>query len=297
MKQAILITTYKDFEQLIELINEFDETFSIYVHIDKKSKISPKTYQELTKIKNVKYVGRDYKVNWGGLNHLKSYLRLSEIALKDKDNLFFHLITGQDYPIKNNDYFTYVTKNIKCNYLEYFKMPANNWKEGGMDRLEHYNFYDFFNAKKSLKWIYGIKRLQKIINFKRPINDYLGQLYGGSSYWSLSRDVLQYVIDFTKSDQKFLKRFRYTFCAEEIYFQTVIMNSPYSNKVVNDSLRFIDWESEKGGSPAFLDENNFQAIINSNKLFARKIDRSEIKLLQMLKMYKNNSRGSKKFKY
>ena len=116
-------------EQLIELINEFDETFNIYVHIDKKSKILPKTYEELTKIKNVKYLGRDYKVNWGGLNHLKSYMRLSEIALKDKKNFFFHLISGQDYPIKSNAYFKSITKNIKCNYLDYFKMPAKCWKE------------------------------------------------------------------------------------------------------------------------------------------------------------------------
>lgn len=284
MKQAILITSYKDFEQLKELIHAFDETFNIYVHVDKKSNISSKTRHKLTTIKNVRYLSQDYKVNWGGLNHLKSYLKLSEIALKDKENSFFHLITGQDYPIKDSNYLKSITKREKCNYLEHFKMPANCWRkeEGGMNRLEYYNFYDFFDAKKNLNWIYRIKQLQKKINYKRPINDFLGQLYGGSTYWSLSREVLQYVIDFTKNNPKFLKRFRYTFCAEEIYFQTIIMNSSYSNKVTNDSLRFIDWESGKGGYPAFLDEKDFQSIIDSEKLFARKIDKNKNKLILML---------------
>lgn len=290
MKQAILITSYKDFEQLKKLIYAFDETFfNLYVHIDKKSNVSAKTLHELTTIKNVKYLSQDYKVNWGGLNHLKSYLKLSEIALKDKENSFFHLITGQDYPIKNIDYFKSITKRKKHNYLSYFEMPANCWSQGGMDRLEYYNFYDIFNAKTSYKWISIINRLQKKINYKRPIDKSLGLLYGGGTYWSLSREVLKYVIDFTKNNQKIFKRFRYTFCAEEIYFQTIIMNSSFSKKVTNDSLRFIDWESGKGGYPAFLDENDFQAIIVSEKIFARKIDKNKSELIQMLTKYKNNS--------
>lgn len=283
MKQAILITTYKDFEQLIELINEFDDTFNIYIHIDKKSEVSLKNYKKLKNINNVKYLGNDFKVNWGGVNHLKAYLRLSEIALSDKENSFFHLITGQDYPIKNSDYFKSITKKTKCNYLEHFKIPSERWSGGGIDRLENFNLYDTFNAKKSLKWINLIIRFQKKTNYKRPISKYLGELHGGSTYWSLTREVLQYVLDFKAKNKKIFKSFNYTFCAEEIYFQTVIMNSPYYDKVVNDSARFIDWESGKGGYPAFLDETDFQDIINSDKLFVRKIDRNRNKLFQMLK--------------
>ena len=39
MKQAILITAYKDFEQLVLLIDQFDNDFNFYIHIDKKSSI------------------------------------------------------------------------------------------------------------------------------------------------------------------------------------------------------------------------------------------------------------------
>ncbi len=284
MKQAILIGAYKDFDQLRELINVFDETFNIYVHIDKKSNITTKIRHEFTTIKNVRYFSQDYKVNWGGLNLLKAYLKLSEIALEDKENLFFHLISGQDFPVKNIDYFKTFTKK-NWNYLRFFKMPANYWYEGGMYRLEYYSFYDLFNAKKSLKWINAIIRFQKLIGLKRPINKYLGQLYGGSMYCSLSRELVQYIIDFTENNPKFFKRFKYTHCPEEIYLHTIIMNSSYSNKVINDSLRFIKWDNNYEGTPEFLDENDFQTIINSNKLFARKIDKNKNDLFQLLINY------------
>ncbi len=291
MKQAILITAYNDFDQLIKLINEFDDYFSIYIHIDKKSEVKKEILQALTEKKNVKYVGQDFKVNWGGINHLKSYLKLSKIALNDSENVYFHLITGKDYPVKSVDYFKMLintTGEKNKDYLHYFPMPAACWKNGGMDRLEYYNLYDLFNAKKSDKWIWRFNRLQAILNFKRQINHYLGKLYGGSTYWSLSRDTLQFVLNFTKENPRFIKRFKYTFCAEEIYFQTIIMNSKYAKNVVNNNLRFIDWESGKGGYPAFLDEDDFQIIIKSDKLFARKINIKENKLVQLLTMHKDN---------
>lgn len=52
-------------------------------------------------------------------------------------------------------------------------------------------------------------------------------------------------------------------------------------------LRFIKWESESGDSPVFLDENDYETLIKSNKLFARKIN-STNKLKQMLSLYLRN---------
>ena len=286
MKQAILITAYKNFNQLITLTNAFSKDFNIYIHIDKKSLLTREAKQELMKNVNVKYLGQDYIINWGGLNHLKAYLKLSEIALNNKENMYFHLISGQDYPIKNNDYFKMIA-NEKKDYLSYHTMPARCWNNGGMDRLEYYNFYDYFDVKKSI-WPSKIRSLQKKFKFKRTINN-LGKLYGGSTYWSLTRDTLHFVLNFTEENPKFLKRFKYTAISEEIYFQTVIMNSKYSNNIVNDDLRYIDWESKRGGNPAFLDETDFKSLICSNMLFARKIDLEKNQLIQMIKNNLSNS--------
>ena len=286
MKQAILITAYKDFEQLKDLIREFDKNFNIYIHLDKKSTFKEKEINLIRKNDRVKFFDKKYKINWGGINHLKSYLLLAEKALMDVQNTHFHLITGQDYPIKNTEYFKKLLFNNtedKLDYLEYFKMSVSSWENGGMDRLVYYNFYDLFNFKSFFgkKCIHLILKIQKKLNFKRSIK-FTEQLYGGSTYWTLSRNTLQFVIDFTKQNPVFFKRFKYTSCAEEIYFQTVIMNSEFSKNVINDNLRFIDWNKGEGYSPAYLEENDYETIVASNKLFARKIDSTKKKLKQML---------------
>lgn len=285
MKQAILITAYKDFCQLKKLVQEFDSSFNIYIHVDKKSVFTASIKKDLINISNVHYVSQDYKVNWGGLNHLKSYLKLCDIALENKDNGYFHLITGQDFPIQSNNYFKKLSKEGK-NYLSSFKMPASGWKGGGMDRVEQYNLYDIFDAKKSDKWIYLFKRLQLRIKFKRNIDTSLGQLYGGNTYWSLTREALQYVITYTNEHPKFFKRFKFTFCAEEIYFQTILMNSELRERITNSDLRYIDWITGRGGHPAFLDETDFENIISSKKLFARKLNYERNSLFEKLSNYR-----------
>ena len=135
MKQAILITAYKDFKQLIYLVNLFDDTFNIYIHIDKKSKLNKENLVVLQECPYVRYVGCFYKINWGGVNHLKAYLELCKLAFQDKDNQYFHLITGQDYPIKSiknfNEFFK-AQNNIRKDYLEYHKLPFDGVSGGGL---------------------------------------------------------------------------------------------------------------------------------------------------------------------
>lgn len=285
MKQAILITAYKDFLQLARLTSEFDGRFNIYIHVDKKSRITSNERQILAKNKQIKYFSQDYKVNWGGFNHMRAYLGLISIALKNEDNIYFHLITGQDFPIQSNAYFDRFFED-KNNYMSSFRLPTTGWKNGGLDRLKYYNFYDWFNAKKSTLWLSRIRKLQLKLNYKRQIPSYLGQLYGGNTYWSLSRSTVQFVQNYTNQNSKFFNRFRFVFCAEEIYFQTLIMNSKYSEQVINNDLRYIDWKSGRGGFPAILDERDFEDIIHSEKLFARKLDMNANGLFDMLSIHR-----------
>ena len=85
MKQAILITAFKNFNQLAEIAEFFDEDFSVYVHIDKKSEISSEEFTTLNAIPNIELISQKYKVNWGGRNHLRCILFLISEALKDKE--------------------------------------------------------------------------------------------------------------------------------------------------------------------------------------------------------------------
>jgi len=280
MKQAILITAYKNIAQIIEIVDYFDHRFEFYIHFDKKSALDLSPLRKITEKKV--FVSETYPVYWGGVNHLKAILLLAGEAMKNPDNAFFHLITGEDFPCKPLSYFC---ENVDCtkDYIDVQPMPCSMWPgNGGMDRLDYYNFYDWFNAKKMDKVIHGLVRLQKLFKIKRSYSGQFPNLYGGSTYWSISRNTMQYVLEFTKSNKDFLERMNYTFCPEEFYIQSIIMNSPSASNVVNDNLRYIDWVSGRGGKPAFLDETDFEKINSSNKIFARKLNENSSEKLKRL---------------
>lgn len=275
MKQGILIVAYKNFTHLVEIIDFFDNDFAIYLHIDRKGLISDEECNQLQSIENVKFISHKYHVTWGGINHLKSILLLSEKVLQNPEIEYIHLISGADYPLKNLQYFkSFFSENRENLYLENFSLPAKCWDKGGLNRLEYFHLHDFVNVREDRYRLYNQKflKLQERYHIKRKISTKIPPLYGGSNWWSLNRECLQYVINFTRQNKSLLRRFRYAFASDEIYFQTVIMNSEFSGKVINDNMRYIVWNYKNGNCPANLDIEDFVLAYASNKFFARKIE-------------------------
>jgi hypothetical protein len=278
MEQTILITAYKNIGHLQKIIDFFDNSaakFSFFIHLDKKSAFSETSIKKLQNRDNVKLVSQQYNVNWGGVNHLKTILLLLESALKKSDAGYFHLITGHDFPVQPVEKFTaFFEENSGKEFLEYNKLPYYKWQNGGFDRLLLYNPYDLFDGRTGLKEFAAKKilKIQKLLKIRRGLPPNFPDLYGGSTYWSLSRRSVEYIFNYMEIHPGYLQRFDYTFCAEEIFFQTIIMNSPLKENTVNNNLRFILWEERNSNFPANLDESDYVAIKASDAFFARKFE-------------------------
>ena len=77
--------------------------------------------------------------------------------------------------------------------------------------------------------------------------------------------------------------FKYGIGVDELFVQTIAMQSPYKNKIENDNKRFIDWHR---GQPYTWKSENYEEIINSKKLFARKFSIDEDpKIIEMIKKH------------
>lgn len=275
MKHAVLVLAYKNFHHLSEYINFLDEDFLFYIHIDKKSRISPEEKEALVRHENVVFVSKKYKVNWGGTNFLKALIHLGEEALKNEKVGYIHSVSGQHLPIKTSEEIkSFFEEHPGKEFMEFFSLPSHRWDHGGINRWTYYNLYDIFNCKTTTgyKTIKLILLLQKLFGIKRkPIGDF-NQLYGGSAWFSFSTACFRYCIDYIQRHPGFMKRFEYTICAEEMFFQTVIMNSPFKDHVVNDNLTLVLWEYRNGNNPATLDSTDFERLMESEKLFARRFD-------------------------
>lgn len=275
MKQAILVIAYKNLIYLNEIINHFNDCFDFYIHIDKKTFLSEQDRELLHKNPRIKFITQKYKINWGGWNIIRALLFLSEEALKDSTITRIHSISGADYPLKSSEYFEYFfTKNKEKQYIENFHLPTDRWTDGGLNRLEYYYLYDVINLRtvKGYKFQKQFLTFQKKINFKRTFHHDMLSPYGGGCWWSLGRECVQYVIEYTQHNPRFLKRLKYTFAPEEIYFPTIIMHSKFEKDVVNDDLRYIIWQYRNKNYPANLDITDLKPILLSDKLFARKIE-------------------------
>ena len=98
--------------------------------------------------------------------------------------------------------------------------------------------------------------------------------FGGSSYWCITRDGAAYISEFTKKNPKFVNFFKYVYIPDEMFFQTIILNSYLRDTVVNDDLRCIDWSAKGRGStlPRVWCKEDIGILSRSSALIARKFD-------------------------
>ena len=117
---------------------------------------------------------------------------------------------------------------------------------------------------------------------KRGFNYFDGKLYGGGTYWSLSRKAVGFAVEYIDKNLDYLRRFRMTSIAEEICLPTLWLNSGLT--FVNNYMRYINWGLD-GANPQVLTEKDFFKIIDSGALFARKMESgTSDELIEMLKV-------------
>jgi len=290
-RHAILLLAYRNFEQIIEYIELLDDDFHFYIHIDTKSKISDEMFDKLRSYKNVKFLQKAYKSNWGGKSFIEVIFFLAKEALKDKNIKYLHTSSESDLPLKSPQYIKeFFIKNDGKQFLDIFSLPDERWPNGGLERYNKYHFYDQFNAKTKIgfKTIMSLLKIQNFLRINRNITRNAPPLYGGSTWLSLSYSCMEYAVNYASENPQFMNSLKYTFAPEEMYFQTVLMQSKFKDDIVNDSLFYIDWEFRSGNSPAPLDISDLEKLKKSKKLFARKIqspisDNLKYELIKYLK--------------
>ena len=82
--------------------------------------------------------------------------------------------------------------------------------------------------------------------------------------------MVQWIYNFLDEHPEYIKLFKHSLCPDECFFQTLVMNSPFASSV-KPYLHYIKWEKGKS-SPRTLTESDYQEIVDSSKLMARKFD-------------------------
>lgn len=266
-KHAYLIIAHNNFEQLQQLVNLLDDDRNdIYLHIDKKAKSFTK---DTIKTKYSKLFLTDrVSVKWGGHSQIESELILLKAATKNHYN-YYHLISGVDLPLKSQDHIhEFFEKNDGKEFIEYD--PVANENKLFYERTQYYyfcaNIYGrtsnpIYLPLKLFEWV--SLKLQKIFKFRRKE---IIPLYKGANWVSITDKLANYVVE---NEDIIRKQFYYSFCADEVFLQSIAMASPYKENIVNDYLRAIDWER---GMPYIYRKEDVSDLLSSRYLWGRKFD-------------------------
>lgn len=279
MNKAYIIIAHKNPEQLFRLVKTLDDGLSMFfIHIDKS--ISINQFEIFDNLKDkVKFIIQVFS-KWSTFGLVQC--TLNGIKEVQQSNIGFDriiLLSGQDYPIKSNNYINnYLEKSTFSLFFEYWPLPNyNKWPtdKGGMYRVNKYFFglktYQLFLSK-------SINLLTVIFPFlKRKIPNQI-KPFAGSQWWIIDKYAMDYIIDFVKKYPKYINFHKYTFGSDELFFQMILLNSDNQkilNSIKNNNKRFMKWKNSSSAHPEVLDEKDFNDIQKSEALFARKFDLSK----------------------
>lgn len=285
IKIAYIILAHQYPEQLSRLVEKLScSCADFFIHIDKDKNIKP-FKMNLEEIKKngsiINFVPR-CKSSWGSMGLVNATLNsFTEIVKSSTKYDYVITLSGQDYPLKKNkDIAKFLENNYGKNYMSYFlctdDVNQEEWKQKIItNRLGKYHIYLF-----GKRYVYPLEKpclsnyifkiffsgQRKHVSYLRP--------YADSQWFCITFEAVIYIINFVKEHPDFLRYHKYTYIPDEIFFQTILLNSHdlLKSTIINDNLKYIDWSKPTVFHPMIFSSNDFPDLVSSQKMFARKFD-------------------------
>jgi hypothetical protein len=226
-----MMLVHENENQVNRLIKHLSKDFDVYIHIDKRSSL--KIYPQ----ENI-FVYKKYKTYWGSFNQIMATLYLLKKAHHKKYDRYI-LISGQDLPIKTNAEIKDFFDNNENEYVNSSKIPREDgWP--GMERLTHYhpnrNHRD--NGKYDILYRIQRKIFSKISGYFPRKLEY--DFYGGVNWTNYTQNCVDKIFEYLENDKKYIERYRWTSCADEIFYQTILHQLKGLN-IDDNCLRYVMW--------------------------------------------------------
>lgn len=288
-RHAYLILAHKNLEQLQTLVEMLDDSRNdIVIHADAKWDVSLHSVVKAATRARVTVLPRRHNVSWGGVSMMRAEIDLLRQALALGVHDYYHLLSGQDLPIKPQDYIhDFFDRHKGKEFLNLWKMKPSTWS-----RFERYTIFPEGEGRFRTRIVNHIfKGLQMAVGHK--INRDV-EFHFGAQWFSITREFARYVVD---NEPWLEKVFRHTSTCDEIFLPTLLARSPFhgnlfdatvveNQKEVNlSNMRFIDWiRGDSIRHPWTFRSDDFDLLMNVPHLFARKFDtQTDASIVEMLK--------------
>lgn len=270
-KHAYLIMAHNQPDLLKKLVTLLDdERNDIYIHADVKMKnFQEDEYRKIVKSANIFFTER-INIKWGSYSQIYCELLLLKKAIKTEHS-YYHLLSGVDLPIKSQN----VIHEFFERYdgFEFVDEDNEIINEICLERIKYYHILNYRKnrlsemLKKSsmaLQNRLGVNRLKmhKDVHFQK-----------GRNWFSITHEFAKYVVEKEKWIEQMFEK---SFCADELFLQTLARNSKFAMKICNcitmpevPDTRHIDWNR---GYPYIFQDKDYEELKRVEALFARKFD-------------------------
>ena len=200
---------------------------------------------------------------------------------------YYVLLSGSDYPLRSGRYIRdFLESNRGSEFISLVKMPAPGYPLSKINKLR-------YPSDRPVGRL-ATRALAKLGLAQRDHRKYLGGLeaYAGQAWWTLSRNAAEYIVDFARSKPHVEKYFRDAFTSDEMFFHTILGNSPFRAQV-RRNLVYVDW-ADGGDHPHMLNDEHVRNFETQQKiwvedewgsgevLFARKFSDDRLDLVERI---------------
>ncbi len=286
MKLALIVLAHNKPDQLGVLLSVLRHPrVRIYLHVDRRSPMAPFTRAlPDAGVRDVTLLPR-YPTPWGSPQLVDATLDgLARGAADGCD--YFALLSGQDFPLRPVEEILAFFETVGSrSYLEYFPLPDPRWRFEGRDRTDFYT-YTLFGRRETciprgedtsfLSWkgrlLNQMLRARSMIKPARRPPPYV-RPFAGSQWWNLSREAVDYILDFVGGHPDYRRYHEHTLLTEEVFFQSSLLGTEFAGQgeLIDENLRFMRWAGGES-HPSVLGAGDLPAMLASEKLFGRKFD-------------------------
>lgn len=292
MRHAYLIMAYGSWKQLRMLLELLDDPRNdIFIHIDKRSGDFPEAELRAA----VKYSGLEFiprkNVYWADFSQTEVELDLMEAASRKQTYHYYHLLSGMCLPIKTQD-------EIHAFFDQQDKEFIGMMPDGKEYTKRYANYYHFLLHNPIYRKCKPLKALDRILMYLQKavgIDRLRGQnlvIATGWTWFSVTDRHVKHLLD----HKDFINRvFRHTIASDEMFMGTMVVNFGLEDRVYDitgqngydytiGSKRLID---DSARAPYVWGtrntEEDFQTLMNSHCMFARKFDeRVNLEIIQRI---------------
>ena len=287
IKIVYLLVAHKCPEQVNmfigQLLNYGD--CDVYVHVDKKN---PDLFNQIIESPRV-FKCSVYDVRWGSFEIVKAAIELMKMVKNSGIN-YTHMYfgSGQDLLVKKGLY-DYLSGHKKSVFLHIVDEISNSNRASARYRIcwprklmirNDLHPYRFIRIAMQMLCKFGIV----ITPNKKTLNKKV-RFYQGRTWFIAPIEVLQYIVDYVENNPDYVDFWEDSLASDLMFFQTIIMNSPYADDV-EDELMYVKFGETFStmNHPLTVTMQDIETIKNGNYFCARKF---EYEKLDVIKYYLN----------